>query len=502
MFILFIAIAIFCLTQQKYTKATLFMLVMGLSFLFVISSIIIYMSKDAYHYYSLYNYFGVTKKVQNELMFLPISRYLLIRIMNFSSMLFLFSGLCSAIFFALHIEKHRKLLYIAIALPCLIQVILYDPTVYAYLYFKLYPSFVSSQQFISFYETIHQATFIINTAYIVAGISLVIYALFDAPKVKQIRSTIVMITISYISMQVTYYYINFWAPNILISVSKAADFIRFKPIILVGKPSMYALLPYIVSFCLLFSLYGIYMYARIQNKIKNQEAVISHNIDSATLTSRVFSHFMKNELLAIMVQSEILGEMAIDSPELVKEIKVIENRCQNIYSRLDIIHQKTNSSKMELKPVVLHPLITTVLSEMKEDLKAVNITYHEHSQTLTIMADPYYFSQVLENILSNAVDALQQVPEKTRSIELETIIKNKWVELIIRDNGIGVPDEFKELIFQPFFSSKPTATNWGMGLALCQTIINTHGGQLTLNSKLGEGSSFHIVMPLLRTSIH
>lgn len=501
MFMLFIAIAIFCLTQQKYTRATLFMLIMGLSFLLVVTGIITYMSKDAYYYNSLYDYFGVNRKVQNELMFLPVSRTLLIRILNVSSMAFVYSGLCSAVFFAFHMTRKRARLLLALmAVPCLIQTVAYDPAVYTRLYYWLYPDWASSRQFVAAYETIHHITFALNTLYIAAGVSLLVYAWFDAPKVRQIRSNILMIAISYISLQVTYYYINFWAPNVLVTVSKAARFVRFKPINLVGNPSMYTLLPYIAGFCLLVSLYGIYKYARIQNRIKNQEAVISHNIDSAVLTSRVFSHFIKNELLALMAQSEFLEEMCEQSPEVVREIRVIEQRCRSIYDRLDAVHQKTLKSKMELQPVSLDELAEKTLAEMDVELKRMNVRYTPGPQRPTIMADPYYFSQVIENLLSNAADALQRVPEKSRRIELETHVKNKWVELIVRDNGVGMSEEELKQIFQPFFSSKPTATNWGMGLSLCHAIVTTHGGKITAASKPGEGSAFRVVMPLLRTS--
>lgn len=501
MFILFIAIAIFCLTQQKYTKATLFMLFMGLSFLLVVSGIITYMSKDAYYYYSLYDYFGINRYVQNQLLFLPISRFVLIRILNVSAMAFLYTGLCSAVFFAFSVTPRQgRLILLLLALPCAVQVVLYDPRLYTALYYRLYPDVISSQGFVAVYETVHRITLVVNTIYIAAGIFLLIYALFDAPKVRQIRSNILMILISYVSLQVTYYYINFWAPDVLVTVSKAAHFVRFKPINLVGNPSMYTLLPYIAGFCLLVSLYGIYTYARIQNSIKNEEAVISRNIDSALLTSRVFSHYLKNELLAIMAQTEFLESMTEQSPEVVQEIRVIERRCRNIYDRLDVVHQKTLKSKMELKPVSLYKLVDLTLVEMDLAHKHIHVVYDRLPQPLVIMADPYYFPQAIENILANAADALEHVPEKSRRIEIRTLRKNKWVELVIRDNGVGMAEEQLAQIFQPFFSSKPTATNWGMGLSLCHAIVTTHGGKISAVSKPGAGSSFHIVMPLIRTS--
>lgn len=502
MSILFVGIAIISMIRRKYSKATLFLLFMGLSYLIVISSIIIYLSKDAYYYNSLYQYFGIVRSLQNQLMFLPISRYTLIRMLNISSMAFLYFGLTSAIFFTFRLKPvwERRILFM-VALPTALQVVIYDPSFYKWLYYQLYPELTGPQSIKTAYNIIHIFTFTCNSSYIAAGIGLFIYTFLHTPKVRQIRSSILMILICYASVQVTYYYINSWAPDILVIVSKAADFIRFKPINLSGNPFMYTLLPDIAILCLTISLYGIYKYARIQKSIKNHEMVISRNIDSAALTTRVFSHYMKNELLAILAQTEFLEQLCEESPNVVEEIKVIEQRCKRIYERLDEVHHNTLKNKLELKPIRLNKLTEKLLNEMLSQLKYINVNFTPSPVEPMILADPYYFSQAVENIVSNAIDALDRVPEKERRIEISIMIRNKWVEMSITDNGSGIADENLEHIFQPFFSTKPTSKSWGMGLSLCHNIITSQDGKLTVTSREGEGASFHIVMPLIDANI-
>lgn len=493
MLILIVIIVVFAFLQRSYTKATMFMMFMVTSYLFVVLTVIIYMSKDAYHYNSLYKYFGITQTIQNQLVFLPISRYSLVRIMNFFTLSFLYTGLCSAIFFSMNIEKKKeKWLLLLLTVPAIIQFVLYDPSVYTGLYYRFY-----SPEFVAAYDWFHRITLVINTAYIVAGLFLFIYAFFDAPKVRLIRSNILMILICYVSIQVTYYYMQYWAPNVLIIVSKAAHFTRFKPINLAGKPSMYTLLPYISAFCLILCLYGIYKYARIQNRIKNRDSLISRNIDSAVVTSRVFSHYIKNEMLALIAQSEFLQDMCKDQAEVRQEIQVIEHRCRNLYGRLDAIHQKNLKSKMDLKPVALSSLVENLLEEMHLQLKDIHVDFSKSKQQPLVMADSFYLSQGVENIVSNAVDALENIPDKIRRIHIEINIKNKWVELVIRDNGAGIPEKYLHQIFEPFFSSKPTSKNWGMGLSLCHNIITAHEGKVAVESTEGEGTAFRMVIPLL-----
>jgi signal transduction histidine kinase len=69
-------------------------------------------------------------------------------------------------------------------------------------------------------------------------------------------------------------------------------------------------------------------------------------------------------------------------------------------------------------------------------------------------------------------------------------------EIRVSDNGPGIPDSIKDKIFQPFFTTKPTGQGTGLGLSLSYDIIKAHGGDLKVESKEGEGSTFIITLPI------
>ncbi len=71
-------------------------------------------------------------------------------------------------------------------------------------------------------------------------------------------------------------------------------------------------------------------------------------------------------------------------------------------------------------------------------------------------------------------------------------------ELIVsvRDNGLGIPETNRNKIFQPFFTTKPTGEGTGLGLSLSYDIIKAHGGEIKVESKEGEGTEFHILLPI------
>jgi len=82
--------------------------------------------------------------------------------------------------------------------------------------------------------------------------------------------------------------------------------------------------------------------------------------------------------------------------------------------------------------------------------------------------------------------------------EILSVIKQNLgdkIEISVNDNGLGIPEEIKSKIFQPFFTAKPSGQGTGLGLSLSYDIVKMHGGELRVESKKGEGSNFIIVLP-------
>jgi two-component system NtrC family sensor kinase len=75
-------------------------------------------------------------------------------------------------------------------------------------------------------------------------------------------------------------------------------------------------------------------------------------------------------------------------------------------------------------------------------------------------------------------------------------LEKGWVEVIVSDNGNGIPQNIVDKIFQPFFTTKPTGEGTGLGLSLSYDIIKAHGGEIKVETKDGEGSEFVILLPL------
>ena len=105
------------------------------------------------------------------------------------------------------------------------------------------------------------------------------------------------------------------------------------------------------------------------------------------------------------------------------------------------------------------------------------------------------------NLIDNAFYAVNEKSKKNiKGYELKVIVTSKKIngklELKIRDNGIGIPQQILDKIFQPFFTTKPTGQGTGLGLSLAYDIMKAHGGELKVETNEGHGSAFAILLPV------
>lgn len=112
--------------------------------------------------------------------------------------------------------------------------------------------------------------------------------------------------------------------------------------------------------------------------------------------------------------------------------------------------------------------------------------------------------QVIINILNNAVDFVERNGSIIIKLELEKNFdgESENVVLSIIDNGLGISQENIDNIFEPFFSTKPLAKGTGLGLSISKAIVERHNGKIIVESELNKGTTFKIVLPMIKTEMH
>jgi signal transduction histidine kinase len=107
-------------------------------------------------------------------------------------------------------------------------------------------------------------------------------------------------------------------------------------------------------------------------------------------------------------------------------------------------------------------------------------------------------SQVWLNLIVNAAHAIRANPDLTRGrINVTTKTVDEGIEVSVADNGTGMPDEVRERVFEPFFSTKGDGQGSGQGLAICHSIVTEqHGGKIALWTEIGKGTRFTVTLPI------
>lgn len=155
-----------------------------------------------------------------------------------------------------------------------------------------------------------------------------------------------------------------------------------------------------------------------------------------------------------------------------------------------------NKSEPKGSLLRLNGLIQQTLAIARGDLEAANITVQTAlaAQLPAICANKGQLQQVVLNIITNAIDAMRHVADRERVLKLKSaLLSPDSVELMVEDSGIGIRPDDMERIFDAFFTTK--SNGMGMGLAICRSIVEAHGGTLSVSRREPYGSTFRMVLP-------
>jgi PAS domain S-box-containing protein len=180
----------------------------------------------------------------------------------------------------------------------------------------------------------------------------------------------------------------------------------------------------------------------------------------------------------------------------VKRISEQTGRCSSITHQLLDFARDSAPAKRSLD---IHQLLNETIGFLKPDLKFKNIEIVPifEEGLFEIQSDPKLLEQVFINLLSNAIYAIKQKGTCQGRIEIRTSKPGTNVEIVISDNGTGIPDEDREKIFDLFYTTKPTGKGTGLGMPICQNIVNKLGGDIIFESRVGEGTTFTVRIPVL-----
>lgn len=267
-------------------------------------------------------------------------------------------------------------------------------------------------------------------------------------------------------------------------------------------------------------------------KLRNaqRQVIAQEKLASLGELTAGIAHEIKNPLNFIINFSELSQDLVDDMHETISPIngrlsnpeneeinailKDLQENAQKINEhgkRADSIINNMLVHSYEKKGVMQDTALNTMLQEyaslayhsMLNNYKgfACSVDYDLDDAVKNVRIIPQDMSRVFLNILNNAFYALHKRRMADESFEpkllIRTIHQGDKVEVVFRDNGVGIPDEVVEKIFNPFFTTKPAGEGTGLGLSICYDIVrNIHKGDIQVASREGEFTEFSIFLPL------
>jgi C4-dicarboxylate-specific signal transduction histidine kinase len=216
--------------------------------------------------------------------------------------------------------------------------------------------------------------------------------------------------------------------------------------------------------------------------------------------SASIAHELNQPLAAILANAEAAQKMLEREPLDLAELRSIcadiaadDQRAAQVIRRLGVLFKRGES--------VLEPLdVNELIRDTIEFTRSILTTRHvvvaaELSPTLPLISgDRVQLQQLLLNLMVNAADAMAELPEERRQLNVATALHDRNVTLCVTDCGPGVPVESMDKVFEPFWSTRPGGM--GMGLAVCRSIVEAHRGRLTVAQAPAGGAMFCAMLPV------
>jgi signal transduction histidine kinase len=238
--------------------------------------------------------------------------------------------------------------------------------------------------------------------------------------------------------------------------------------------------------------------AGVAHEIKNPTNFVNICVDTLEKDLHECEEFIY-ELAREDAEPEILVGFSQRFTPLHEHIKTIKDGTNQIKSLVRDLKMSSYVDIGEKETVyideILMSTINLVAAKFKNEVDIIS-DFKAHPQ---LSCYPSKLNQVFMNLIINACDALsgKEQPGKTRpQIEIGCEICDQQVEISIKDNGCGMGEETKKKLFEPFYTTKKVGEGTGLGLSISYGIVQDHQGQLNVESELGKGTVFTLVLPL------
>lgn len=239
-------------------------------------------------------------------------------------------------------------------------------------------------------------------------------------------------------------------------------------------------------------------YTLLDKEEDRGELSMQRKFDTASMGISVFVHGIKNQILANrVVYKKMWREIDKENPDLdqLREYaRSLENVNNGMLERMEELYKSVQSNRIYLSPVSSAAIVEEAINRFERKYPDVPVE-RVGEACAAVLADQEHLSEALYNLLTNAHEAFLISGKTDELLQIRLRNERLYIRYEIRDNGRGLSRSEQRKIFDPFYTSKNTNFNWGMGLYYVRRIVKSHLGLLKVESTEGRGSCFSVMIP-------
>jgi len=207
------------------------------------------------------------------------------------------------------------------------------------------------------------------------------------------------------------------------------------------------------------------------------------------------AHEINNPLTAIIANAQLLKRIIPKDEEMLEMLDLIStagDRASQVVRNLLDFSRKEN---YDFAPTNINDTISKTIALVQHELlsRSIELTFDPEENLPPILASYDHLQSVWLNLILNAVDAID---DDIGMISITTKKHNNEVRIIIADTGKGISQERISRIFEPFYTTKEPGHGTGLGLSVCHRTIKQHGGHILVDSQIGSGTEFTVILPV------
>jgi len=277
----------------------------------------------------------------------------------------------------------------------------------------------------------------------------------------------------------------------------------------VASENLSILNPYISSvneFGSLSRLVGNYQQTKIQKEKLQGQLFHAGKMASLGILGAGVAHEFNNPLTVVLANAQILttfSEQNKLSPELLKkQLTAISHQAERMRILVDRMREFSRAESNSLQEIKSDLALiidkSLILLKMQMDKLSIQTDFNIAKDLPAFLCDPIRIETLIQNLVSNACDALGENPNiKDKKISIQATYDKEINSIIIKitDNAQGIPESIQEHIFDPFFTTKPVGKGTGLGLSLAYGVVKDHGGEITFKTTSGKGTTFQVILP-------